>query len=151
MLKTLLSILMVLSQTSPVPNYQVPIHGKGSHVETPDGRLYYEKEGSGPAVFVVAGGPGSSHILKREKSHPMEQTARQTTEREPYDRLRAVLKSQYHASLAMLRQALEKCPASPALCRFRKTLCLAKILRASITESHLCGIRRGSEYSPCFT
>ena len=62
MLKTMLSILMVLSQTSPAPNYQVPIHGKGSHIETPDGRLYYEKEGSGPAVFVVAGGPGSSHV-----------------------------------------------------------------------------------------
>src|SRR5215468_5264082 len=45
----------------------------------------------------------------------------------------------------------QRLTASPAHCRFRKTLCLAKILRASITESPLCGIRRGSEYSPCLT
>src|SRR5262245_41110443 len=47
MLEMLLSAVIVLSQASPAPNYQVPIHGKGSHVETADGRLYYEKEGSG--------------------------------------------------------------------------------------------------------
>src|SRR5262249_59407923 len=45
----------------------------------------------------------------------------------------------------------QRLTASPAHCRFRKTLCLANILRASITESPLCGIRRGSEYSPCLT
>lgn len=42
-------------------NVDVEIHAKGEHIETPDGRVYYELEGTGPAVFLVAGGPGGSH------------------------------------------------------------------------------------------
>jgi proline iminopeptidase len=45
----------------PAPNYEVPIHGHGSYVSTPQGRIYYETEGHGPAIILVAGGPGGSH------------------------------------------------------------------------------------------
>lgn len=44
-----------------VPNYDVPIHGHGQYVRTPQGRIYYEKEGQGSPVILVAGGPGGSH------------------------------------------------------------------------------------------
>lgn len=44
-----------------VPNYDVPIHGHGDYINTPDGKLYYEKEGEGPIVVLVAGGPGGPH------------------------------------------------------------------------------------------
>lgn len=44
-----------------VPNYDVPIHGQGSFCPSKDGNVYFEKEGSGPPVIVVAGGPGGSH------------------------------------------------------------------------------------------
>ena len=43
------------------PNYDVPIHGHGQYVATPQGRLYCETEGHGPAIVLVAGGPGGSH------------------------------------------------------------------------------------------
>ncbi len=46
---------------SPTPNYDVPIHGHGQYLQTPQGRLYYETEGHGPAIILVAGGPGGSH------------------------------------------------------------------------------------------
>lgn len=45
----------------PKPNYEVPIHGHGKTVDTPSGKVYYEKEGAGPPVFIVAGGPGGGH------------------------------------------------------------------------------------------
>jgi proline iminopeptidase len=58
----LLALLLAGAQSqAPGPNYDVPLHGKGSYVQTSDGRLYYEKEGSGPAVILVPGGPGNSH------------------------------------------------------------------------------------------
>ena len=44
-----------------VPNYDVPIHGKGKTIDTPDGKLYYEQEGKGPVIVMVAGGPGGDH------------------------------------------------------------------------------------------
>ncbi len=40
---------------------QTSVHGKGEYVDSPDGRIYYEREGNGPAIFLVAGGPGGSH------------------------------------------------------------------------------------------
>jgi hypothetical protein len=40
----------------------------------------------------------------------MGQTERDFADRATTEKLRAALKSQYHASLAMLRQAIEKCP-----------------------------------------
>ncbi len=50
------------AQTAPTaPNYDVPIHGHGAFVPTPQGRIYYEREGQGPPVVLVAGGPGGSH------------------------------------------------------------------------------------------
>lgn len=39
-----------------------PYHGRGQTIETRDGKLYYETEGSGPVVVMVAGGPGGSHV-----------------------------------------------------------------------------------------
>src|SRR4051794_38907193 len=39
----------------------VPIHGNGDYVASPDGRIYYEREGEGPPIVLVAGGPGGSH------------------------------------------------------------------------------------------
>jgi proline iminopeptidase len=36
-------------------------HGRGAYAETPYGRMYFETEGAGPAVFVVPGGPGVGH------------------------------------------------------------------------------------------
>ena len=44
------------------PNYDVPLHGHGQYVATPQGRIYYEIEGHGPPVILVAGGPGGSHV-----------------------------------------------------------------------------------------
>lgn len=44
-----------------VPNYDVPIHGHGKYLDTQDGKLYYETEGEGPMVIIVAGGPGGDH------------------------------------------------------------------------------------------
>lgn len=43
------------------PNYDVPIHGHGSYLDSPDGRLYYETEGIGSTIVVIAGGPGGDH------------------------------------------------------------------------------------------
>ncbi|MBL4620477.1 MAG: alpha/beta fold hydrolase [Marinicaulis sp.] len=37
------------------------LHGAGEYIETIHGKLYYETEGSGPVVMLVAGGPGSGH------------------------------------------------------------------------------------------
>jgi len=37
------------------------IHGKGQFAPSKFGKIYYETEGSGSPVFLVAGGPGSSH------------------------------------------------------------------------------------------
>lgn len=40
----------------------IPVkHGQGSHADTSVGRIYFETEGEGPAVFVVPGGPGVGH------------------------------------------------------------------------------------------
>ena len=50
----------VLAQSS-TPNYDVPLHGHGQYVPTPQGKLYYEREGQGPPIILVAGGPGGSH------------------------------------------------------------------------------------------
>jgi proline iminopeptidase len=66
MLKTLALCAFVLGSLSlPVsaatPTVDVPLHGNGKFTETPRGRIYYETEGAGPAVVLVAGGPGSSH------------------------------------------------------------------------------------------
>jgi proline iminopeptidase len=36
-------------------------HGAGAYAETSAGRIYFETEGEGPAVFVVPGGPGVGH------------------------------------------------------------------------------------------
>jgi len=43
------------------PNYDVPLHGHGHTLATPQGRIYYETEGQGPPIVMVAGGPGGSH------------------------------------------------------------------------------------------
>jgi proline iminopeptidase len=48
-------------QKNLTPNYDIPYHGKGKFLNAPAGKLYYETEGSGSPVFVVAGGPGASH------------------------------------------------------------------------------------------
>jgi proline iminopeptidase len=48
------------SQTAPETT-AVPFHGQGKFADSPDGKVYYETEGSGPPVFVVAAGPGGSH------------------------------------------------------------------------------------------
>ncbi|MBC8101229.1 MAG: alpha/beta fold hydrolase [Cytophagales bacterium] len=45
----------------PAPNYDVPLHGNGAFIPTPKGRIYYEKEGQGPLLILVAGGPGGGH------------------------------------------------------------------------------------------
>lgn len=37
------------------------IHGNGDFIVTNAGRIYYEVEGTGPPVFLIAGGPGSGH------------------------------------------------------------------------------------------
>ena len=49
------------SAQTPQPTSDVSIHGHGQFVATPMGRLYYEREGQGPPVVLVAGGPGGSH------------------------------------------------------------------------------------------
>lgn len=38
-----------------------PYHGKGMTISTKDGNLYYETEGTGPIVVLIAGGPGGGH------------------------------------------------------------------------------------------
>ena len=51
-----------IAQTSlTTPNYHVPIHGHGRYITTPQGRIYYETEGHGSPIVLVAGGPGGSH------------------------------------------------------------------------------------------
>jgi proline iminopeptidase len=61
----LTSGLQVVTQDPPAkmpgPGYVVPFHGKGDYAPSPRGRIYYEKEGAGPAAFLIAGGPGASH------------------------------------------------------------------------------------------
>src|SRR6266699_3623195 len=47
---------------------------------------------------------------QHQGSNDMSQTEGEVADRTTTEKLRAVLKSQYHASLAMLRQALERCP-----------------------------------------
>jgi proline iminopeptidase len=47
--------------TSGVPNFKVPIHGHGKYAPSKFGKIYYETEGSGPVVILVAGGPGGDH------------------------------------------------------------------------------------------
>src|SRR5947209_4351442 len=44
-----------------VPNYDVPIHNHGQFAPGRDGKIYYEKEGKGPVVIIIAGGPGGDH------------------------------------------------------------------------------------------
>lgn len=44
-----------------VPNYDIPFHGHGKYLDTPDGKLYYETEGKGPVIVIIAGGPGGDH------------------------------------------------------------------------------------------
>ena len=44
-----------------VPNYDIPIHGHGQYCNSKDGKIYYEMEGVGPVVIIVAGGPGGGH------------------------------------------------------------------------------------------
>ncbi|AIY39469.1 Alpha/beta hydrolase fold [Collimonas arenae] len=39
----------------------IEMHGKGHYAPSKFGKIYYETEGSGPPVFLIAGGPGSSH------------------------------------------------------------------------------------------
>lgn len=39
----------------------IEIHGKGQFVPSIFGKIYYETEGSGSPIFLIAGGPGSSH------------------------------------------------------------------------------------------
>jgi proline iminopeptidase len=39
----------------------IEIHGKGQFAPSKFGKIYYETEGSGSPVFLIAGGPGSSH------------------------------------------------------------------------------------------
>ncbi len=67
-MKTLRLALLVLAcavaradEPPPKPNYHVPRHGHGDFVATPDGRIYYEREGAGPALILVPGGPGGTH------------------------------------------------------------------------------------------
>jgi len=36
-------------------------HGEGAYADSTAGRIYFETEGAGPAVFVVPGGPGVGH------------------------------------------------------------------------------------------
>ena len=50
-----------VSAQTPKPNYDVPLHGHGQYIATRQGRLYYEREGHGPPVVLVAGGPGGGH------------------------------------------------------------------------------------------
>ncbi|MFC5473076.1 alpha/beta fold hydrolase [Paraherbaspirillum soli] len=39
----------------------IEMHGKGQFAPSRFGKIYYETEGSGSPIFLVAGGPGSSH------------------------------------------------------------------------------------------
>jgi proline iminopeptidase len=63
MLATILFTALAFQETPKegVPNFDIPIHGKGQFCESKYGKIYYESEGSGPVVILVAGGPGSNH------------------------------------------------------------------------------------------
>jgi len=65
-----LALLLVLSSgvlaqefhpSASVPNYDVPIHGHGTFASSKFGKIYYETEGTGPYLVLVAGGPGGDH------------------------------------------------------------------------------------------
>lgn len=60
LLPVLLTAAAFAGQPAP-PGGEAPFHGRGSFAASPRGRIYYETEGQGPAVFLVAGGPGASH------------------------------------------------------------------------------------------
>ncbi len=62
MITTLAIAMVVQSQRSTQSGYDVTYHAKGQTIDTPDGKLYYEKTGNGPVVIMVAGGPGGSHV-----------------------------------------------------------------------------------------
>lgn len=40
---------------------RIATHGDGKFAESPQGRIYYETEGAGSVVVLIAGGPGASH------------------------------------------------------------------------------------------
>jgi proline iminopeptidase len=52
--------LATATQTSPPVKFE---HGQGNYLESHRGKLYVEVEGSGPPLILVAGGPGSSHVI----------------------------------------------------------------------------------------
>lgn len=58
---TALALGAGVSAQAPQPNDKMSLHGHGQYVAMPQGRLYYEQEGQGPAIVLVAGGPGGSH------------------------------------------------------------------------------------------
>lgn len=57
-----LTLALALHAQADMQNgFDISYHGKGQTISTPDGKLYYEKTGSGPVVIMIAGGPGGAH------------------------------------------------------------------------------------------
>lgn len=55
-------VLMCSTTSAAMPgDGETVLHGAGSYASSRYGRIYYEVEGHGPALFLVPGGPGSSH------------------------------------------------------------------------------------------
>lgn len=52
----------LITQNQTHNGFDISYHSKGQTIDTPDGKLYYEKTGSGPVVIMIAGGPGGSHV-----------------------------------------------------------------------------------------
>ena len=64
---TVLLTFFLISSLSPAQTKATPpAHPQGGYVTVHGARLWYESEGQGPALVLVAGGPGSSH----EYFHP---------------------------------------------------------------------------------
>ena len=58
----LLPIFVLLTSPAALGADWHAVHGHGRYASTPNGRLYYEVEGKGPPVLIVAGGPGDDHV-----------------------------------------------------------------------------------------
>lgn len=121
--------------------FDLSYHGKGEAIPTKDGRLYYEKTGSGPVVVMVAGGPGGSHAsfhgfferlakshtvvmfdnLGRGRSDRLKDKRKYTVERDADD-IEALRKHLGVEKISIIGHSYGGMPAIAYACKYPKSL-----------------------------